>query len=115
MKKKKQKQVIQEKKYISSDNNIDIALIEIKPNEDKIYNYLELDNISENKENLKLEYKNKSINIFHYPDEEGSEPHCLTNNIIDNTKINHDCNTEEDLSIKEFEMHHDISKNIKLN
>ena len=103
------------KKYISSYNNIYITIIEIKPNEDKIYHYLELDNKSKNKENLKLEYKNKSINIFHYPDEENSEPHCLTNNIIDNTKINHDNNTEDDSSIKEFEIHHDISKIIKLN
>ena len=31
------------KKYTNSDKNIDITIIEIRPNKDGIYNYLELD------------------------------------------------------------------------
>ena len=31
------------KRYTNSDENIDITIIEIKPNKDGIYNYLELD------------------------------------------------------------------------
>jgi len=49
------------KKYINPQNNM--LIIEIKPNKDKIFNYLELDenDIYKNKENLELEYKNKAI------------------------------------------------------
>ena len=83
------------KKYTNSDKKIDITIIEIKPNKDKIYNYLEIDDINKKKENIELEYKNKSIYILHYPNEELSVSYGLMNNIIDNMTINHYCNTEE--------------------
>jgi hypothetical protein len=51
------------KKYTNPDENIDITIIEIKPNKDKIDNCLELDEneINNNKDNLELENVNKSI------------------------------------------------------
>ena len=48
------------KRYINYDKNMNIAIIEIKPNKDKIYNYLEIDEneISKNEKNLEIEHKN---------------------------------------------------------
>ena len=112
------------KKYTNSDKKIDITIIEIKPNKDKIYNYLEIDDINKKKENIELEYKNKSIYILHYPNEELSVSYGLMNNIIDNMTINHYCNTEEGssgspiLSLKTFKIigiHYGSDKNIKFN
>ena len=104
------------KKYISPYKNINIAIIEIKPNEDEIYNYLELDNINKKNENLKLEYKNKSIDILYYPNEKPYEPLILINDLINN-----DCRTEDSSSsclkppLKTIEIHYDNSQNIKIN
>ena len=50
------------KKYTNSENEIDITIIEIKP-EDGINNYLEIDEDSKN-EILESEYRNKSIYIL---------------------------------------------------
>ena len=74
------------KKYISPNRNIDIAIIEIKPNKDKIYNYLEINEKKENFE-FELEYNKKSIYIIHYPNEELSVSYGLINDLIDNKKI----------------------------
>jgi hypothetical protein len=54
------------KKYTNEE--LDIIFIEIKQNEDNIYNYLEIDkeDINEKKDNIELEYKNKSIYILYY-------------------------------------------------
>ena len=84
------------KKYTNPDNKIDITIIEIKPI-DKIYYYLEYDKdiINKNEEFLKLEYKNKSIYILHYPNGELNVSYGLINGIIDKKKINHKCSTEE--------------------
>ena len=112
------------KKYTNSDKNIDITIIEIKPNKDKIYNYLEIDDINKKKENIELEYKNKSIYILHNPNEELSVSYGLMNKIIDNKKIYHYCNTGEGssgspiLSLKTFKIigiHYGGDKNIKFN
>ena len=75
------------KKYINPDNSI--SIIEIKPNKDKIFNYLELDenDLYENKENLELEYENKSIYIMHYINETLSVSYCIINDLINNKKI----------------------------
>ena len=112
------------KKYTNSDKNIDITIIEIKPNKDKIYNYLEIDEnyINNKKENIQLEYK--SIYILHYPNEVLSVSYGLITDIIDNKIINHYCNTGEGsfgspiLSLKTFKVigiHYSGSQNNKLN
>ena len=112
------------KKYTNSDQNIDITIIEIRPNEDKIYNYLEIDDINEKKENIEFEYRNKSIYILHYPNEELRVSYGLINNIKDNKKINHYCNSEEGssgspiLSLKTFKVigiHYNSSQKFNLN
>ena len=86
------------KKYTNPDENIDITIIEIKPYKDGIgkNNFLELDEneINKNKENIELEYKNKSIYILHYPKGKLNVSYGLLKNIIDNKKIYHYCNTE---------------------
>jgi len=85
-------------KYISHDKNMDIAIIEIKPNKDKIYNYLELDIYDkfQNEVNLELEYK--SIFIINYFNGILSSSYGLINEIIDNKIISHNCCTEEGLT-----------------
>ena len=54
------------KKYANSDINIDITIIEIIPNKDGIYDYLEIDEkyLNKKKKNIELEYGNKSIYIY---------------------------------------------------
>ena len=85
------------KKYINSDKNIDITIIEIKPNIDGINNFLEIekDDIKKDKETIELEYNNKSIYIIHYPKEELSVSYGLIRELVDNKKIEHYCNTEK--------------------
>ena len=55
---------IDKSRKIFHDKNKDITIIEIKPNKDKIYNYLELDenDIYQNEKNLK--YKKRAIYII---------------------------------------------------
>ena len=83
------------KKYTNSDINIDITILEINPNKDRIYKYLDLDKNIKNKENIELEYKNKSIYVLHYPGGKLKVSYGILNDILDNKKINHYCNTEE--------------------
>ena len=116
------------KRYSNSDKNIDITIIEIKPNKDGIDKYLELDedDIYRNKKNIELDYKKKSIYILHYPKGKLNVSYGLVNDIIDNKKINHYCNTDEGssgspmLSLETFKLigiHYGSSQNnkIKLN
>ena len=83
------------KKYTNNDKNIDLTIIEIKPIKDGINNYLEIDDINKDKDTIELEYKNKSIYIIHYPNEELSVSYGLIKDIIDNRRINHYCNTHQ--------------------
>ena len=114
------------KKYTNSDKNVDITIIEIKPKKDGINNYLEIDeeDLYKDKEQIELEYRKKSIYILHYLNEELSVSYGLINNIIDNKKINHYCNTEESssgspiLSLKTKKVigiHYDCSTNLEIN
>ena len=84
------------KKYTNPDNKIDISIIEIK-SIDKINYFLEYDKdiINKNEEFIKLDYKNKSIYILHYPNGELNVSYGLINDIIDKKIINHKCCTEE--------------------
>ena len=87
------------KKYTNPDYGVDITIIEIKPKKDEIgvYNYLELDenDINKKKENIGLEYPNKSIYILHYPNGKLNVSFGIIKDIIENKKINHYCTTEE--------------------
>ena len=114
------------KKYTNSDKNIDITIIEIRPNKDGIYNYLELDEkeIYKNEKNIELEYKKKSIYILHYPKGKLKVSYGLIKDLIDNKRINHYCRTEEGssgspiLSLETFKVigiHYGSSQNNKMN
>ena len=82
------------KKY--TDKNIDVTIIEIKPNKDGIDNYLEIDDIiKKEKEFIEQNFKKKSIYIMQYPNEKLCVSYGLINDIMDNIKINHLCSTEE--------------------
>jgi len=74
---------------LKKEEGIDITIIEIKPNKDKINNYLEIDD-----KILELECKRKSIYILHYPKDKLLVSYGLIKNILDGKKINHYCNTE---------------------
>ena len=72
------------KKYTNSEKNIDITIIEIKP-EDGIINFLEVDgNIY--KDIFELEYSNELIYIIHYPKGELSISYGLIKEINDKKK-----------------------------
>ena len=112
------------KKYTNSDKKIDITIIELKPNEDGINNYLENDDINKDEEAIELEYNKKSIYIIHYPNEELSVSYGIIKDIIDNKEINHYCRTEEGssgspiLSLKTFKVigiHYGGSQTLKIN
>ena len=81
---------------------LDITFIEIRPDKDNIKHFMELDKevINKDSENdiLDLEYKNKSIYIFHYPKGELSVSYGLIDNLNEGKIINLCCNTEETLS-----------------
>ena len=76
------------KTYIDPFYNI--SIIEIKPNKDKIYNYLELDEnyFEKIKDNIILDNKNKPIYIIHFSKEKLYTSYEVINNIIDNKIIN---------------------------
>ena len=69
---------------------IDITIIEIKPNIDKINNFLEIDD-----EILELKCKRKSIYILHYPEDKQLVSYGLMKDVLDGKKINHYCNTKD--------------------
>ena len=114
------------KKYTNPDENIDITIIQINPNKDKIYNYLELDEneINKNNEKIELENNNKSIYILHYPKGKLNVSYGLMENIINTKNIYHYCNTEDGssgspiLSLETYKVigvHFGYYKNIKKN
>ena len=100
------------KKYIKHDKNIDITIIEIKPNRDKIYNYLELDenDIYKNEKSLEFKYKNRAIYIIYYQNEEINVSYGLINEIKNKKNIYYYSKIEEGssgspiLSLKTFKV-----------
>ena len=93
------------KKYINPD--INIVIIEIKPNKDKIYDYLELDEILNKKE----EKESKSIYSIFYLNEEINLAYGSIKGIINDKKIS---NFSPILSLKTFKVigiHYYNSKN----
>ena len=75
-----------------TNEELDVTIIEIKPKEDKIDNFLDIDfSIEKDLENI---YNNKSIYILHYP--KGTNANVsfgLTKKLIDSQFI-HQCSTE---------------------
>ena len=96
-------------KYIKLDSKrkkytneiLDVTIIEIKEDKDKIKDFLTLDEkiieIYKNKENInyyKSEYENESIYILNYMDGEKIYSSYGLLNSIDDYKISHKCNTD---------------------
>ena len=80
---------IDNSRKIYTDCELDITIIEIKPEVDNIKYYLEID-----EEKLtKKEYRKKSIYILHYPNEKYVS-YGLMNELKENKTIIHYCNTE---------------------
>ena len=81
-------------KYTNKD--LDITFIEIKPEKDKIRNFLELDeNILNN--GINAGYINESVYIIHYPLDELSVSHGIINGIEvdDGNNFRHLCSTDD--------------------
>ena len=87
---------INSNRKIYINETLDITIIEIKQQEDKIYDFLELDDKILNNENIN-DYNNfyggKSIYVLNYRDDEIYSSFGLLNDIV-NHKISHRCNTE---------------------
>jgi len=77
-------------RYSNSNKDIDITIIEIKPEEDGINNYLEIDE----EELTENQYRKSSIYILHYPNEKYVS-YGLINEIREYKTIVHYCNTEK--------------------
>ena len=73
-----------------TNSEIDITIIEIKPEEDKIKNYLEIDE----EEMTEKQYRKSSIYILHYPNEKYVS-YGLINELREYKTIIHYCNTED--------------------
>ena len=86
--------IIDETRIVLSFKDIDVSMIEIKPEIDIIHNFLDID------ENIYLSnynefYKiNKFIYILHYPEGKSSHSIGLIKD-INNEKIEHDCGTKK--------------------
>jgi len=80
--------------------NKDIAIIEIKPNRDKIYNYLELDenDIYQNEKNIEIENKRRAAYIIYYQNDKINVSYSLINGIENNKNVNYYYKIEEGLS-----------------
>ena len=78
-------------------SKLDITLIEIHQNSDKINDYLELDEeINKDINILEKTYRDKSIYVLHYPKATKSNvSYGLLNQIQESNKIIHSCSTEE--------------------
>jgi len=105
------------KTYTNSE--IDITIIEIKPEEDKIKNYLEIDE----EEMTEKQYRKKSIYILHYPNKRYVS-YGLINELNEYKTIMHYCNTEHGssgsplLSLNSYKVigvHYGSPKNINYN
>ena len=99
------------------EEGIDITIIEIKPNTDKINIFLDID-----EEILEIDCKRKSIYILHYPGDKRLVSYGLMQDVLNGKKISHYCNTKEGssgspiLSLNNFKVigvHYGGSKNTK--
>ena len=76
-----------------TNSEIDITIIEIKPEKDKIENYLEIDE----EKMTEKQYRKSSIYILHYPNEKYVS-YGLINELREYKTIIHYCNTENGAS-----------------
>ena len=98
-KEEKTKEIILKNRMKYTNEEYDITIIEIKE-EDNINNYLELDDIIINdilnNENYNKEYKNKTIYIIQYPENNLSVSYGILDKIYEDKKynFNHKCSTK---------------------
>ena len=116
---------INSKRILFTAQDLDVTIIEIRPNKDNITNFLDIDeNIA--KENYLLEklYKNKSIYICHYPKGKNIEVSYGQISSLTDYHINHLCQTENGssgspiLSLETFKIvgiHKGAASNFKFN
>ena len=102
---------IDDKRIVNSYKELDVTIIEIRPNKDKINNFLELDEDINKEENiLKTIYKKKSIYILHYPKGDNAQVSYGLLKEKENNELNHYCSTETGssgspiLSLKSFKV-----------
>ena len=87
--------IIDKERIIFNCPELDITLIEIKPDKDNIYNFLEIDeNINKDKEIMENFYRKKSIYTLNYPKGKNIVVSYGLIKNIENEKILHLCNTE---------------------
>ena len=84
---------IDNSRKIYTNSEIDITIIEIKPEEDRINNYLEI----EEEEMTEKQYRKSSIYILHYPNEKYVS-YGLIKELREYKTIIHHCNTEKSAS-----------------
>ena len=93
---------IDESRKVFTDDNLDVTIIEIREEKDKITNFLELDDkINQKKKSLNNVYaspNSNSLYIIHYPKGENIVVSYGILLRIDNEIIHHKCNTETGLS-----------------
>ena len=78
-----------------TNEKLDFTIIEIKPNDDNINSFLDIDENVNNKELFQLKSQNQSLYILHYPESYNIKiSFGLLNKIMDNDII-HKCTTHE--------------------
>ena len=82
------------KRRIYCNQEYDTTIIEIKPEEDQIYDFMELDE-DIFAEDSNLFYNNKSIYIIHYPSSEKVKVSYAIIKEIEESEISHYCSTEK--------------------
>ena len=100
------------KRKTFTDETLDITFIEIKPNDDNIHNFLEIDeDIIEKEENiLELDYKKHSVYLLHYPKSQDVEVSYGLILNLNQQNIHHLCNSDRGssgspiLSLKSFKV-----------
>ena len=83
--------VFNNSRIIYTNKDIDITIIEIKPDLDRINNFLDID---ENIYNEKYNYSNKEIYILQYPKGQKSSFSLGTIKKLNNNIVQHKCSTE---------------------
>ena len=89
---------IDNSRKIITSKSPDITIVEIRPNEDKIYHFLEIDNDAINNKDkalVSLIYRGKSIYILHYPESKNMQVSLSLINNINENEIYHYCSTNE--------------------
>ena len=78
-----------------SDKEYDITIVEIKPEEDKIDDFMELDDNIFNEDTFNISYSKHSIYIIQYPNGEKAKVSYAIIKEMDKNNIFHFCCTEK--------------------